>query len=281
MMKQKRYSNHFFISLLLHAVMLTVLVVSFEFSGKMPVLENSDKNSEIVNAVVINDSKIQMPKPSLLPPPKAPEAPVKPIPEIKKSPAPTPPTPVKKEVAPLPAPPKKAIAIPDPRKKLMQKELIEKQLLADLQKQTDKQKKAKQKALEAAFAKEMKEHAAKSLEQQFLKESNELASAQSQKMQGIVDKYKALILQAIGQNWLVPPNANKKLSSELLIRVAPGGMVLDVQLVKSSGDVSLDRSARAAVFKASPLPVPTNTDEFEPFRQFILKVKPENVATVS
>jgi colicin import membrane protein len=61
--------------------------------------------------------------------------------------------------------------------------------------------------------------------------------------------------------------------------LAPGGVVLDVQVTRSSGDVSLDRSARDAVFKASPLPVPENASEFNQFRQFVLKVKPENIVT--
>ena len=75
----------------------------------------------------------------------------------------------------------------------------------------------------------------------------------------------------------MPTQANKKLYCELMIRVAPGGMVLDVQVTKTSGDPSLDSSARAAVLKASPLPVPPDTAAFESFRQFVLKVKPENV----
>jgi len=276
-----KYHRHLIFSIILHAVILTVLVVSFEFSGKMPVLENSDKNADIVHAVIVNDSKIESVKPALLPP-KAQKAPKKvtPPPPQKVEAAPEKPKPELKK-QPVTMPQKQAIAIPDPRKKLLQQQLLEKQLLADIRKQTNKQKKVKQKALEASFEKEMRAVAAKSLEQQLLKESNELTSARSQKMQGVVDKYKALILQAISQNWIVPNNSNKKLISELMIRVAPGGLVLDVQVVKSSGDIGLDRSARAAVFKASPLPVPTDSAEFEPFRQFILKVKPEIVAALS
>ena len=101
----------------------------------------------------------------------------------------------------------------------------------------------------------------------------------SQQLQGVVDKYKALILQAISRQWLVPGGIDKEISCQLLIRLAPGGVVLDVQLVKSSGSSALDRSARDAVFKASPLPVPAESDVFESFRQFVLKVKPENVFT--
>lgn len=286
-MKHSSFRKHLSYSLVFHLVILSILVVSFEFSGKMPVLENSNRNSEIVNAVVVNDTKIESNKPTLASPPKAQKPPKKITPPQKPKaepikepePKPVPKQQIKKQ--PEPQPKKDAIAISEQRKKLFQQQLIEKQLLADLKKQKDKQKKLKQKALEAEFAKELKATAAKSLEQQLLKESNQLANASAQKMQGIVDKYKALILQSISQNWLVPYNANKSLTTELMIHVAPGGQVLDVQIIRSSGDAALDRSARTAVFKASPLPVPTKSDEFELFRQFALKVKPEIVANTS
>jgi colicin import membrane protein len=62
-----------------------------------------------------------------------------------------------------------------------------------------------------------------------------------------------------------------------MIRLAPGGEVLQVSITKTSGDPSLDSSARAAVLKASPLPVPNDPALFAAFRQFALKVKPENI----
>lgn len=280
MVKQRQFRKLFFISLMLHTLVLGVLIMSFEFNSRSFVLENADKNNEIMNAVVMDTSKIQMPHPSPLPPPEVKEAPKKvkpPAPQPKQEMKALPE--VKKQVEPVVQ--KKTIAIPDKRKKQLQKDLIHKQLLEDLKKETELQKKTKQKDLEKAFEKELKAQAAKSLQQQLLKEKSRVAAvasaAETQKMRGIVDKYKALILQAIGQHWLVPNGVDKSLSSELMIRVAPGGMVLDVRLVRSSGDSGLDSSARKAVFKASPLPVPSDPEEFEPFRQFILKVKPENV----
>jgi colicin import membrane protein len=106
---------------------------------------------------------------------------------------------------------------------------------------------------------------------------NEQKRTSGAKSRGEVNKYKALILQTISQHWLVPSGVDKNLSAELLIRLAPGGTVLDVQVIRSSGSAGLDRSARDAVFKASPLPVPSDSEGFDQFRQFVLKVKPENV----
>jgi colicin import membrane protein len=234
------------------------------------VLENSDKNAQVINAMVMNapgpPQKIVTPRPAPAPP--------KPVVVHEKMI----PKPIEQKVI-QPAPKKDAIAILDRKQKKLAEDKLQQQLLNDLQTQTDHEKKVKQKqkAVANAFAKEMRELSAKSLQQQMQQETQRLAGAQTQAMRGVVDKYKALILQAISHNWLVPPSVNKKLSAELLIRLAPGGMVLDVQVAKSSGDEGLDHSAQAAVFKASPLPVPHDSDEFESFRQFVLKVKPENI----
>lgn len=92
-----------------------------------------------------------------------------------------------------------------------------------------------------------------------------------------MDKYKALIVNAIGRNWILPENVDSTLSSQFRIRLAPDGMVLEVSLTRSSGDPLLDRSAQTAIYKASPLPVPTDPDTFNLFRDISLTVRPEQV----
>mgnify|MGYP006282988597 CR=1 FL=1 len=100
--------------------------------------------------------------------------------------------------------------------------------------------------------------------------------ANQQRMAGEVDKYKALILNAIRDRWILPENIDPGLSSQFVIRLAPTGAVLDVRLTRSSGDSLLDRSAQAAIYKASPLPVPTDTTTFNMFREISLTVRPSN-----
>ncbi len=92
------------------------------------------------------------------------------------------------------------------------------------------------------------------------------------------EKYRHLILQSIAQQWIIPPELNKHLEAKLVVRLAPGGMVLAVIVVKSSGNAILDRSAQTAVYKASPLPVP-KSNLFNTFRQINLTVRPEGVLT--
>jgi colicin import membrane protein len=93
---------------------------------------------------------------------------------------------------------------------------------------------------------------------------------------GEVDKYKALIIDAISRRWILPENANSSMSSQFRIRLAPDGAVLEVSLIRSSGDAVLDRSAQSAIYKASPLPVPSDPDTFNLFRDISLTVRPEN-----
>lgn len=92
-----------------------------------------------------------------------------------------------------------------------------------------------------------------------------------------VDRYKGMILQQIQQNWIVPQNV-EHLSCVLQVELAPGGMVLKVSLLHSSGNEALDRSAISAVNNASPLPVPKNSSDFAAFRSFTLTVKPEGAS---
>lgn len=92
-------------------------------------------------------------------------------------------------------------------------------------------------------------------------------------------RYKTMITQKIGQYWLVPSSAqSKKVSCQLLIHVGPGGLVLDATVVRGSGNALLDRSARTAVLKASPLPVPADPVAFDKFRVLRLTVRPEQLA---
>jgi colicin import membrane protein len=274
---QPRFSPSFAASVITHVLVLLMFIVSYEFSSQMPVVENSDQDSKIISAFVVDShapAPIMKPIPKIIP---------KPVEVVQPPPPPPPP----KEAAPKALDEQalqheideeqQVIAIDVQRKKeAAQKDLFEKQILADIKKQAVKDKRSKQRALEKAMEREMKEQVAKSLQQQLMQEQQRVVGA---KMRGEVNKYKALILQAIARQWLVPVGVDKTLSSELLIRVAPGGSVMDVQITRSSGDVSLDRSARDAVFKASPLPVPADEDSFEQFRQFVLKVKPQNLTS--
>ncbi len=257
--------KYFFFSLVFHLTIILVLVLGLDFAMPMPVLENTHQN-DVISAVVLGD----IPKSNVLP-----QEPSQPIvkntqPEKKVEPKPIPPQKIKitKDVISLK---------PVDKKKITDEKMLAKDLLADIKKLDEKKKKIKQKQLETQFKKNLREQAEKTLRKQLLDEEIKMQALEDRQAQGEVNKYKALMMQAISEHWIIPVQANKKIYAVLMIRLAPDGMVLDVQVTRSSGDPSLDSSARAAVLKSSPLPVPSSPTAFEPFREFVLKMKPENV----
>jgi colicin import membrane protein len=174
-------------------------------------------------------------------------------------------------------------------KELAEQKEKETKRLADLKKKQEvlKQQQAKeaervekiqkQQAMEAIKEEKAKaEKAALALENQrkaAIAEAHANAE-QAASMAGEINKYKALILNAISEKWIFPDNVDPTLSSKFRIRLAPDGMVLEVSLIKSSGDPILDRSAQTAIYKASPLPVPHDPATFNQFRDINLTVRP-------
>jgi colicin import membrane protein len=144
---------------------------------------------------------------------------------------------------------------------------------------------AKQAAVKAQQAQAKQQQQAQQLKQQLMQQmQSDLATDQkeldqnakaTQAQTGEIDKYKALVIQAISQQWIIPQNLPNNLACELDIRIAPGGAVIQVMIAKSSGNTVLDNSAVAAVNKASPLPVPTDAALFDQFRELHLTVKPD------
>ena len=153
-----------------------------------------------------------------------------------------------------------------------------------------KLQKAKAEEAEAAKLKEKKEadakaakqkqqyEAAAALQKQIAAKQAAIAQQRSEAINGVVDQYKGLILEAISKTWLVPQGTNPSLATQLVITLGLAGKVSNVQVVKSSGNALLDQSAVAAVYKASPLPMPPDADAAAMFNQFSLSLKPEQFA---
>lgn len=162
------------------------------------------------------------------------------------------------------------------KEELIKQQQLEAKKLADLSKKkiAEKAQAEKEKAELAKAEAERKKQA----EAAAAKQAQAAKNAERQaRIAGEVDKYKALIVNAIGRNWILPENVDSSLSSQFRIRLAPDGMVLEVTLTRSSGDPLLDRSAQTAIYKASPLPVPADAETFNLFRDISLTVRPEQV----
>ncbi len=106
---------------------------------------------------------------------------------------------------------------------------------------------------------------------------DELRAQQADEEQEAVMSYIAQIQQLIISMWRYPPSAKHDDKLVLRIYLVPTGEITEVQLVESSGNAALDRSAEQAVWKAATLPVPKDPVLFEKeFRQFLLPFSPEN-----
>jgi colicin import membrane protein len=164
------------------------------------------------------------------------------------------------------------------QQELEKKQKQEAEKLTELKKK-QAQEQAKHAEEQAKHEKELAEKAAAEQAKQRELADKQAAeqAAKKARLAGEVDKYKALIVNAISQRWILPDNVDSSLSSQFRIRLAPDGAVLEVSLIRSSGDPILDRSAQTAIYKASPLPVPSDAATFDLFRDISLTVRPENV----
>jgi colicin import membrane protein len=69
-------------------------------------------------------------------------------------------------------------------------------------------------------------------------------------------------------------SAQPGLNCEVRVTQVPGGTVTGVQVGRCNGDESVRQSIEAAVYKASPLPPPSDPALFE--RDLVVTFKPES-----
>jgi colicin import membrane protein len=92
--------------------------------------------------------------------------------------------------------------------------------------------------------------------------------------------FSSLIQQAVVNYWSRPPSARNGMEALLEIQLIPTGEVVNVRVLKSSGNAAFDRSAMNAVQKAGSFPELQQLPgrEFEKnFRRFHLKFRPEDL----
>jgi len=156
-------------------------------------------------------------------------------------------------------------------KELKEKQRKEQQRLEEL----ERKRKAEEQQDRARKEQELKEKMR--AEEEKMKREQEVAAlrkAELEKRQTTIDKYMNLIEAKVYRNWIKPPSITSGLESELRVKLIPTGDVIDIQLSKSSGDPIYDKSAIAAVKKASPLPLPPAEEGlFDTFRDLRLPMR--------
>ena len=84
-------------------------------------------------------------------------------------------------------------------------------------------------------------------------------------------RYAFAIQQKITRNFIRPASAPENLECVVNVRQLPSGEVVDVGIANCNGDDAVQRSVEAAVYKASPLPLPANPAIFERNLQIVFK----------
>lgn len=90
---------------------------------------------------------------------------------------------------------------------------------------------------------------------------------------GATEAYMFAIQQKVVRSWVPPASARPGLECDVRVRQLQSGEVVSVNIVRCNGDAAVQRSIEAAVFKASPLPQPSDPAIFE--RNLMLVFKPE------
>ncbi|HHJ13216.1 MAG TPA: cell envelope integrity protein TolA [Gammaproteobacteria bacterium] len=114
------------------------------------------------------------------------------------------------------------------------------------------------------------------LKRQLAEEKARLEAERRAAMQRVVDRYGLYIKEKVQRSWIRPAGSGARLSCVVEVRLIPGGEVVNVRIVRSSGNAAFDRSVEAAVFRASPLPVPDEPDLMNQFRSITFEFNPDS-----
>jgi colicin import membrane protein len=129
----------------------------------------------------------------------------------------------------------------------------------------------KRKAEEAARRKAEAE-----LQARLAAEQERMAAQRRSAMQRMVDEYVQHIRAKVQRSWIRPPATGSNLACTVTVRLIPSGDVVDVGVVRSSGNQVFDQSVKNAVLKASPLPMPPDPEVMEQFRTISFEFRPDN-----
>ena len=164
--------------------------------------------------------------------------------------------------------------------KKKKEEALKKKKAAEKKKKAEAEKKRKAAKKKKAAEKKKKEEALKKKKAEAEKKrkatekkAREAAEAQARREHDeheAVSAFGALawaIQQQVSSNWSEPGDFSG-MSVSFLVKVDRDGNVISVTITKKSGDARLDESAENAIFKASPLPFPTEPRYYEYLKEF-------------
>ena len=229
--------------------------------------------------------------------------PIPPLPEFAPQPEALPP--------PEPAPVKTGqaeIALEKAEKKRLEAQLRAEKQQAEVQKQLENKlaeerhaeelrrveadRLEKQRVEKERVEKEKREQSRRQIEQELARQMREELDAESSQLRAVQERAKVgkqtrvvrdfqeRIRAKIRDALILPQNLKGDAEVVFQVSLLPNGEVLRVTLVRTSGQPLYDRAVEGAIFKASPLPLPSERDTAAQFREGLtLKFRPsEDVA---
>ena len=157
-------------------------------------------------------------------------------------------------------------AAADAKAKRLKEEEAERKAAAERRRKKLEEEKRKKEAAERAEQERL-------LEQQMQEEMASRQSARNQQVMSEVDKYSALIIQAIERNFIQDKSTMRGKSCVLKIRLASSGFVISVSADK--GDRVVCQEAIKAVNKAGTLPVSKDPEVFRKLQDLKVTYAPE------
>jgi colicin import membrane protein len=150
---------------------------------------------------------------------------------------------------------------------------------AEAEKKRKEQEKRETEARQKKETEERRKAAESSLKEQLASEEKERVEAHARAEQAARAaseraRFEALIHQKVDRNWVRLPSWTSDMQCVVRVRLNPTGEVIQVTVVRRSGNDAFDRSVENAVYKASPLPLPEDKGLFEHFRELELKFRP-------
>lgn len=100
-----------------------------------------------------------------------------------------------------------------------------------------------------------------------------MEAAKQKRLSSLRGRYIADIQNKVERNWIRPASAKPGLSCKVAVKQIPGGEVINVTVTQCTGDDVFRRSIETAVYRASPLPRPSDPALFD--REIVFTFKPK------
>ncbi len=144
---------------------------------------------------------------------------------------------------------------------------------ADQKKQVEQKKATEQKQQAETQARRDAEERARLAEAMQAEEAQRRADRAADARDAKLAEWAIALTRHVARNWVRPPNTGD-FECRVRMQLLPDGTVTNAKIEKSCGSAQLDRSVEDAVYRASPLPKPSDPSVFD--RDLTIRFVPES-----